>query len=253
MKKYIVVTGASSGIGAATAKAFARRGENLIVIARRAELLENLKGEIANISPDSDVIVKPCDLSRSENVLALWDDLKSYELKALINNAGFGDFGFMGNHDIQKMVKMIDLNVTALAILSSLFVRDYKCKQTQLINVSSVGGYFLAPGVVPYCGTKFFVSAFTEGLYHELAQDVDAKMQAKILAPAATKSEFCDVASGKSGFDYDASFEKYHSSEQTADFLLTLYDSDVCVGEVDLTSFEFKLSGPRFNYIASAK
>ena len=62
MKKYIVVTGASSGIGAATAKAFARRGENLIVIARRVELLENLKGEIANISPDSDVIVKPCDL-----------------------------------------------------------------------------------------------------------------------------------------------------------------------------------------------
>ena len=229
MKKYIVVTGASSGIGAATAKAFARRGENLIVIARRAELLENLKGEIANISPDSDVIVKPCDLSRSENVLALWDDLKSYELKALIKN------------------------VTALAILSSLFVRDYKCKQTQLINVSSVGGYFLAPGVVPYCGTKFFVSAFTEGLHHELAQDVDAKMQAKILAPAATKSEFCDVASGKSGFDYDASFEKYHSSEQTADFLLTLYDSDACVGEVDLTSFEFKLSGPKFNYLAAAK
>ena len=132
-------------------------------------------------------------------------------------------------------------------------MRDYKCKQTQLINVSSVGGYFLAPGVVPYCGTKFFVSAFTEGLYHELAQDVDAKMQAKILAPAATKSEFCDVASGKSGFDYDASFEKYHSSEQTADFLLTLYDSDACVGEVDLTSFEFKLSGPKFNYLAAAK
>ena len=57
MKKYIVVTGASSGIGAATAKAFARCGENLIVIARRAELLENLKDEIANISPDSDVCI----------------------------------------------------------------------------------------------------------------------------------------------------------------------------------------------------
>mgnify|MGYP000290836662 CR=1 FL=1 len=188
MKKYIVITGASSGIGAATAKAFARRGENLIVIARRAELLENLKDEIANISPDSDVIVKPCDLSSSENVLALWDDLKSYELKALINNAGFGDFGFMGNHDIQKMVKMIDLNVTALAILSSLFVRDYKYKQTLVDEMCPPwAAYFLAPGVVPYCGTKFFVSAFTEGLYHELAQDVDAKMQAKILAPAATK------------------------------------------------------------------
>ena len=90
MKKYIVITGASSGIGAAAA-AFARRGENLILIARRAELLQNLKDEIAQIAPESDVVIKICDLARSENVLALWDELKSYELKALINNAGFGD------------------------------------------------------------------------------------------------------------------------------------------------------------------
>ena len=248
MKKYIVITGASSGIGAATAKAFAGRGENLILIARRAELLQSLKDEIAQIAPKSDVVIKICDLARSENVLALWD-----ELKALINNAGFGDFGLVGEQDLQKTVRMIDLNVTALAILSSLFTRDYKRKQTQLINISSVGGYFLAPGVVPYCATKFFVSAFTEGLSHELAQDKDAKMQAKVLAPAATKSEFCDVASGKRGFDYDAAFSQYHSSEQTAEFLLTLYDSDACIGEVDLASFEFKLSEPKFNYIAAAK
>ncbi len=142
MKKYIVITGASSGIGAAAAKAFARRGENLILIARRAELLQNLKGEIAKISPESDVVIKICDLARSENVLALWDELKSYELKALINSAGFGDFGLVGEQDLQKTVRMIDLNVTALAILSSLFTRDYKRKQTQLINISSVGGLF---------------------------------------------------------------------------------------------------------------
>lgn len=248
MKKYIVITGASSGIGAAAAKAFARRGENLILIARRAELLQSLKDEIAKISPKPDVVVKICDLARSENVLTLWD-----ELKALINSAGFEDFGLVGEQDLQKTVRMIDLNVTALAILSSLFTRDYKRKQTQLINISSVGGYFLAPGVVPYCATKFFVSAFTKGLSHELAQDKDAKMQAKVLAPAATKSEFCDVASGKRGFDYDAAFSQYHSSEQTAEFLLTLYDSDACIGEVDLASFEFKLSEPKFNYIAAAK
>ncbi len=102
MKKYIVITGASSGIGAATAKAFARRGENLILIARRAELLQSLKDEIAKISPESDVLVKICDLARSKNVLALWDELKSYELKALINSAGFGDFGLVGESRIYK-------------------------------------------------------------------------------------------------------------------------------------------------------
>lgn len=102
MKKYIVITGASSGIGAATAKAFAGRGENLILIARRAELLQNLKDEIAKISPEPDVVVKICDLAHSENVLALWDELKSYELKALINSAGLGDFGLVGEQDLQK-------------------------------------------------------------------------------------------------------------------------------------------------------
>ena len=253
MKKYIVITGASSGIGAAAAKAFARRGENLILIARRAELLQSLKDEIAKISPESDVVVKICDLARSENVLTLWDELKSYELKALINNAGFGDYGAVGERDLSKISQMLQLNIISLTLLSHLFVRDYKRKPAQLINISSAGGYSMVTNAVTYCASKFFVSAFTEGLHRELAQDKEAKMQAKVLAPAATKSEFCDVASGKRGFDYDAAFSQYHSSEQTAEFLLTLYDSDACIGEVDLASFEFKLSEPKFNYIAAAK
>ena len=253
MKKYIVITGASSGIGAAAAKAFARRGENLIIIARRAELLQSLKDEIAKISPKPDVVIKVCDLARSENVLALWDELKSYELKALINNAGFGDYGAVGERNLSKVSQMLELNIISLALLSHLFVRDYKRKPAQLINISSAGGYSIVPNAVAYCASKFFVSAFTEGLHRELAQDKEAKMQAKVLAPAATKSEFFDVASGKRRFDYDAAFSQYHSSEQTAEFLLTLYDSDACIGEVDLASFEFKLSEPKFNYIVAAK
>ena len=254
MKNTALITGSYGGLGRCFFKLHAEKGGDLILVGRSSEKLEEQAKEVSkeyNVTAHTIAV----DLSQQDAAQQIYDTCKEngWDVDIIINNAGFGDFGFMGNHDIQKMVKMIDLNVTALAILSSLFVRDYKCKQTQLINISSVGGYFLAPSVVPYCGTKFFVSAFTEGLYHELAQDVDAKMQAKILAPAATKSEFCDVASGKSGFDYDASFEKYHSSEQTADFLLTLYDSDACVGEVDLTSFEFKLSGPKFNYLAAAK
>ena len=88
MKKYIVITGASSGIGAAAAKAFARRGENLILIARRVELLQNLKDEIAKISPESDVVIKICDLACSENVLALWDELKKLRTKGAHKQCG---------------------------------------------------------------------------------------------------------------------------------------------------------------------
>ena len=248
MKKYIAITGASSGIGAATAKAFAGRGENLILIARRAELLQSLKYEIAQIAPKSDVVVKICDLARSENVLALWDELKSYELKALINNAGFGDCGAVGERDLAKISQMLRLNVISLTLLSHLFVRDYKRKPAQLINVSSVGGYSIVPNVVTYCASKFFVSAFTEGLHRELAQDKEAKMQAKVLAPAATRTEFGPMATDDAGYDYDAAFKRYHSSEEMAEFLLALYDSDACVGAVDRDSFEFSLSKPRFDY-----
>lgn len=243
MKKYIVITGASSGIGAAAAKAFARRGENLILIARRAELLQSLKDEIAQIAPKSDVVIKICDLARSENVLTLWD-----ELKALINNAGFGDYGAVGERDLFKISQMLRLNVLSLTLLSHLYVRDYKRKPAQLINISSAGGYSMVPNAVTYCASKFFVSAFTEGLHHELAQDKDAKMQAKVLAPAATRTEFGPVATDDAGYDYDAAFKRYHSSEEMAEFLLALYDSDACVGAVDRNNFEFSLQAAQFDY-----
>ena len=220
----------------------------MILIARRVELLQNLKDEIAKISPESDVVIKICDLARSENVLALWDELKSYELKALINNAGFGDCGAVGERDLAKISQMLRLNVISLTLLSHLFVRDYKRKPAQLINTSSVGGYSIVPNVVTYCASKFFVSTFTEGLHRELAQDKEAKMQAKVLAPAATRTEFGLMATDDAGYDYDAAFKRYHSSEEMAEFLLALYDSDACVGAVNRDSFEFSLSKPRFDY-----
>ena len=247
MKKFIAITGASSGIGAAVAKAFARRGENLILVARRKELLEELKSEIAKFA-DVEVVIEVCDLSKQENVLALWQNLEKFELKALINNAGFGDYNKVGEQNLEKITQMINLNITALVTLSTLFTKKYKDKDTQLINISSAGGYKIVPNAVTYCASKFFVSAFSEGLYHELAQDKQAKLQVKVLAPAATKTEFGMVATGKEGFDYDRSFKRYHTSEEMAEFLLRLYDSSHCVGLVDRDSFEFSMHQPKFDY-----
>ena len=100
MKKFILITGASSGIGAAAARAFAKRGENLILVARRGEMLEALKTEISEFAPQCEVALKICDLAEPQNVFALWDELKDYRLKALVNNAGFGDYGLAGEEDL---------------------------------------------------------------------------------------------------------------------------------------------------------
>lgn len=252
-KKYTVITGASSGIGYETAKAFASRGKNLIIIARRQNNLEILKNEILQESPELSIVVKVADLSVLENVYQVYAELKEYLLETWVNCAGFGNYDSVAHQDLKKIETMLHLNVEALTILSSLFVRDYKnVEGTQLINISSCGGYTIVPTAITYCATKFYVSTFTEGLAWEL-KEAGAKMQAKVLAPAATKTEFGKVANNVTEYDYDKLFGIYHTSQQMAAFLLELYDSDKVVGAIDRETFEFKLSNPLFSYAGSSK
>ncbi len=251
-KKYTVITGASSGIGRETAKAFASRGKNLIIAARRTENLEVLKCEVLEQYPASDVVVKTVDLSVAENVHLFYSGLKGLRLETWINNAGFGNYDSVARQDLKKIDAMIRLNVEALTLLSSLFVRDYKdVPGTQLINLSSCGGYTIVPAAVTYCATKFYVSAFTEGLARELIEG-GAKMRAKVLAPAATQTEFGKKANNMEQYDYDRAFGTYHTSRQMAEFLLRLYDSDCTVGIVDRETFQFELRSPMFPYAGNS-
>ena len=147
---------------------------------------------------------------------------------------------------------MIHLNIEALTMFSSLFVRDFADTDgTQLINISSVGGYLIVPSVVTYCATKFYVSAFTEGLAQELAAR-GAKLRAKLLAPAATQTEFGAVATDNPAYDYDRAFGTYHTSAQMAEFLLALYDSDAVLGIVDRETLAFRLTAPQLPYAGNS-
>ncbi len=252
-EKYTVITGASSGIGYETAKMFAAKGSNLILIARRKDRLEMLKNEILNLYPSLDIVIKIADLSVTECVFKLYEDIKSYPLQTWINNAGFGNYDSVGNQNLEKIGQMLHVNVEALTIFSSLFVRDFKdTAGTQLINISSCGGYTIVPNAVTYCAAKFYVSAFTEGLAWEL-KNSGAKMQAKVLAPAATKTEFGKIANDVSEYNYDELFGDYHTSEQMAGFLLELYNSDKAVGLVDREKFTFHLCDPQFQYAGNSQ
>ena len=247
--KYTVITGASSGIGYETALAFAARGKNLILVARRKEQLEELQSEITRIQPDVEVIIRTTDLSVIENAYSLYESLQEYPLETWINNAGFGNFASVAEQDLNKITTMLHLNIEALTILSSLFVRDYSTIEgTQLINVSSGGGYTIVGNAITYCASKFYVSAFTEGLSHELKSQ-GAPMQAKVLAPAATETEFAKHAFDITDFEYHGAVPKFHTAKEMAGFMLDLYDSNHVVGLVDGLTYQFELKDAIFNYV----
>lgn len=129
--------------------------------------------------------------------------------------------------DIAKVQKLLSVNVEALTLLSLLFIKEYhNVEGTQLINISSTAGYKLTSPVVVYSASKFYVSTFTENLALHLEKN-QSKIRAKVLAPSVTETEF----QGKS-VDYDENFEKYHTSDQMADLLIELYDSNEVVGSL---------------------
>lgn len=214
--RYVLVTGASSGIGKSIASTFAAKGHNLILVARREQVLQDLKQELeAEHSVQVEVIAS--DLSVEANAIKLYEDLSGYELEAMINNAGFGNFNMLWEVDVERMSNMIDLNVKSLSVLSMLFAKDYKDKEAQLINVSSVGGYMTMPGAATYVATKFFVSAFTESLAQEL-KVIGAPMKAKVLAPGPVETEFIDQANKTAKNEMDGSAFTFHTADQMAGF-----------------------------------
>lgn len=249
---YTVITGASSGIGYEAALAFAARGKNLILAARRLDKLQELKKKIHDQYPNIKVVIQSVDLTNIEQVYSFYESLSDYELDTFINNAGFGHFGSIGEQDLSKIGDMLHLNIEALTILSTLFVRDYEqVEGAQLINISSRAGYTVVGNAVTYSATKFYVSAFTEGLALEL-KEKGAKLQAKILAPSATESEFAKRSLDVDEFEYEGNFKKYHTSKEMAACLLELYDSEKTVGIVDGKTFEFELKDPIFSHAGTS-
>lgn len=238
---YTLITGASSGIGYETALQFAKRGHNIIVVARNEERLNGLKQAIEKEYPNVEVIVKVVDLSIPKNVEQLYEEVKGYDLATVINNAGFGDFNQVSDQNLKKMETMIQLNVEALTILSTLFVKDFEHKEgTQIINVSSVAGYVVFPSAITYTATKFYVASYTEGLNY-LLKHKGAKMRAKVLAPAATATEFMDRSTDSHGFEYEGNVKNYNTAEEMAAYLMKLYDSEHTIGLVDPQSLALQL------------
>lgn len=250
MKKYVLITGASSGFGYETALAFAARKYNVIIAARRKENLEQLKAKINAAHPEVDVVIRVCDLSDNQQAIELYNSVKDYDLTAVINNAGRGNRGDFISDDLHRDIDMLHLNMDAVYILSSLFARDHKDTEgAQIINVSSIGGYLVVPGSSLYCATKFFVSTLSEAIDLEMRKG-GHKLRAKVIAPTTTETEYEQTAhDSDEKFDYAARGGHYFTAAQMAAMLMELYDSDFTVASIDFTTRKLVLCDPKHPHL----
>jgi short-subunit dehydrogenase len=164
-----LITGASSGIGEAFARALAARGNNLLLVARSEDKLMRLCSELGRISSIHCQQIA-LDLSRQESPARLFDETKArgLEIDLLINNAGFGSMGEFATLDLAHELNMIDLNVRSLMEMTYRFLAPMRERKTgAIINVASTAGFQAVPYMATYAATKAFVLSFSEALWEE--------------------------------------------------------------------------------------
>src|SRR5664279_1714979 len=189
MSKTALITGASGGIGAEFAKILAENKDNLILVARSKNKLDELRKDLEdkhNIS----VFTIGKDLSHPGAAKEVYDEVKekAISIDYLINNAGFGDFGFFAESDWNKQEMMINLNITALAHFTRLFLPDMISRRSgKILNVASTASFQPGPTMSVYFATKAFVLSFSEAVNNEVKE---FGITVTALCPGATLSGF---------------------------------------------------------------
>ncbi|WP_342047187.1 SDR family oxidoreductase [Bacillus sp. OTU530] len=191
--KVVVITGASSGIGEATARELASKGAKLVLAARRDDRLKKLQAEIQN--NDGQAIYKVTDVTSRQQM----EELAQYALKefgkidVLVNNAGIMPRAFLAENKVDEWDKMIDVNIKGVLYAIAAIVPSMRERKSgHVINLSSVAGHNIYPGGTVYCGTKFAVRAISEGLRQEEAMN-KTNIRVTNISPGAVTSELLET------------------------------------------------------------
>lgn len=187
-----LITGASSGIGAAVARSLAHHGVQVLLVARRADRLELLADEIRRDGGVAHVIAADLtDEAERRQVLARAGQLAG-EVDILVNSAGFGWYGYGSEMPWTLAQQMIQTNLTALAHLTLLALAEMKARgKGHIINIGSIAGSLPEQGVALYSGTKSFVDSFTTALHRELR---GTAIRVSLIRPGPVQTEFYDHA-----------------------------------------------------------
>src|ERR1035437_8078135 len=194
MNKTALITGATSGIGYELAYIHAKQGGNVVLVARSKDKLEQIKKDLKN-NYNINVYVIEKDLSLKNSAKDVYDEIikNNITVDYLINNAGFGDFGFFNDSDWGKLERMINLNITALTQLTKLFISDMiKQGSGRILNVASTAAFQPGPTMAVYYATKAYVLSFSEAINNEVN---GSGVTVTTLCPGPTKSGFQEAAS----------------------------------------------------------
>ena len=193
MKEVAIITGASGGIGYEIALLFAQQKMDIVIVARNEKKLENIKSVIEkqyNIT----VFCVATDLATSEGIVDINHCVNTNNLSVnyLVNNAGFGDYGFFTERSMEKYSEMLGLNIISLTELTYYYAKQMiKNGKGRILNVASTAGFQPDPYFAVYGASKAYVISLTEAIHKEFE---NTGVTATVLSPGATKTKFMERA-----------------------------------------------------------
>ena len=243
--KVVVITGASSGIGEASAIEFAKKNANVVLVARRKEKSLQVQKKISKYT-DSTLICQ-CDVSNKLQVKEMSDAVLDTfgRIDVLVNNAGFVIYGKVNELSTEEIIAQMETNYFGMIFCTKAFLPQMLEQHSgHIVNIASVGASFSVPGVASYCATKFAMLCFSEGLRHEL---VGTGVGLTVVSPIMVRTPLFDHPS----FD---NFSKFStgvslSSETVAKTIIKASNSsrlEIVVPSVAKAGIWFKQTFPYF-------
>jgi NADP-dependent 3-hydroxy acid dehydrogenase YdfG len=203
-KKVVLITGASSGIGEATARLLAHQGLQVVLGARRTDRLEAIASEIRDKGGSAEY--RALDVTSLDDMQAFVDFAKEKfgRIDVIVNNAGLMPLSKLEALKVDEWNRMIDVNIRGVlhGIAATLPVMQQQ-GSGQIINMSSIGGHTVSPTAAVYCATKFAVNAISEGLRQEVSN-----IRVTVISPGTTESELADSISDSKARQEMQSFRK---------------------------------------------
>ncbi len=205
---YAIVTGASKGLGYAYCEELLKLGYNIIGLARDTSSLKELQDKYLELKVEAWDI----DLSDIKNSYRLFEKTKNFDIEIVINNAGYGVWGFFEETDLEQELNMIDLNIKTLHIITKLYVQQFqKNNKGRIFNIGSMAAFTPAPVFSSYYASKSYVWSLGVAINTELKK-AKSKVRVITLCPGPLKTDFWNRSSNQKEAKYKSTIKVMKTS-----------------------------------------